>query len=69
MWFEAKELGDFDIACAQHCGTNHYKMKGMLTVLSKEDYAKWASEMSANAQRAYDANDKEAHWGWDWRVN
>jgi len=28
MWFQAKETGEFDIGCAQHCGTNHYKMKG-----------------------------------------
>jgi cytochrome c oxidase subunit II len=69
MWFSAKETGQVDIACTQHCGTNHYKMKAMLTVLSAEDYAKWIAEAHANGARAYDANDKDAHWGWDWRVN
>ncbi|HIN85614.1 MAG TPA: hypothetical protein EYN06_03955, partial [Myxococcales bacterium] len=38
VWFTAKETGDFDIACAQHCGTHHYKMKGTLSILSKEEY-------------------------------
>lgn len=69
MWFIAKDQGQVDIACTQHCGTNHYKMKGTLTILSPEDYAKWAAEASANGARAYNPDDKEAHWGWDWRVN
>ena len=69
MWFQAKETGEFDIGCAQHCGTNHYKMKGKLTVLSKEDYAKWAAEMSANGTRVYSEDDSGAHWGWDWKLN
>jgi cytochrome c oxidase subunit 2 len=69
MWFEAKQVGHYDIGCAQHCGTNHYKMKGTLIVLSPEDYARWHAEASANAVRAFDPNDKEAHWGWDWQVN
>ncbi|HJZ85005.1 MAG TPA: cytochrome C oxidase subunit II [Polyangia bacterium] len=70
MWFRAKpeEIGNsFDIACAQHCGTNHYKMKGTLTVLSKEDYAKWLQDQAAVSTRAYDPNDQEAHWGWKWK--
>jgi cytochrome c oxidase subunit 2 len=66
LWFIAKETGEFDIGCAQHCGANHYKMKGKLTVLPKADYAKWAREASANSSRAFDAADAEAHWGWDW---
>jgi cytochrome c oxidase subunit II len=69
MWFQAKETGEFDIGCAQHCGTNHYKMKGKLTILSKEDYAKWAAEMSANGQRVWSEDDTGAHWGWDWKLN
>ncbi len=67
MWFIAKETGQFDIGCAQHCGTNHYKMKGLLTVLSKEDYAKWAAAASKNGTRMYSAEDEGAHWGWEWK--
>jgi len=69
MWFQAKETGEFDIGCAQHCGTNHYKMKGRLTVLSQEEYARWAAESSANGARVYSEDDSEAHWGWEWRLN
>ena len=38
MWFQAKETGEFEIVCAQHCGTNHYKMRGTLTVLPRAEY-------------------------------
>ena len=67
LWFQATETGDYDLACAQHCGTHHYKMKGMLRVLSRDDYAAWSKQASVNALRAYDENDTGAHWGWPWR--
>jgi cytochrome c oxidase subunit 2 len=67
FWVAAKETGEFDIVCAQHCGTNHYKMKGQLTVLSKEDFARWATEASQHSARAYNEADADSHWGWDWK--
>jgi cytochrome c oxidase subunit 2 len=66
MWFEAKQTGTFDIACAQHCGVNHYKMRGRLTVVGEADYRAWEAEAAALATRSYDADDKGAHWGWKW---
>jgi cytochrome c oxidase subunit 2 len=68
LWFEAKELGQFEVACAQHCGVNHYKMKAVLTVLSADDYRAWARDSSVRAARAYDPQDEEAHWGWEWKT-
>jgi len=64
--FEAKAAGEFDIACAQHCGVNHYLMKGLLRIVSSDAYEVWVKEGSANAERAYDPGDSEAHWGWKW---
>jgi cytochrome c oxidase subunit 2 len=69
FWIQGKTVGEYEIGCAQHCGTNHYKMKGEITVLSKEDYARWADEASKNSARLFDENDKDAHWGWDWKGN
>ena len=43
---------EFDIACAQHCGTAHYKMKGKLTAYTKEEFAAWAKEASATRDSA-----------------
>jgi cytochrome c oxidase subunit II len=66
LWFQAKETGAFEIACAQHCGTNHYKMRGVLTVLPQAEYEAWAAQASALSRRAHDPADKGAHWGWNW---
>ena len=66
LWFVARETGEFDIGCAQHCGANHYKMQAKLTVLPAAEYERWARDASANSGRAYDADDQEAHWGWNW---
>ena len=67
IWFQAVETGQFDIACAEHCGAAHYKMRGTLTVLSKEDYAEWAAEASERSALAYNPDDADAHWGWPWK--
>jgi cytochrome c oxidase subunit 2 len=32
-WFVPKESGDFDIACAEHCGLGHYRMRGQVHVV------------------------------------
>ena len=48
-------------------GAFHYKMAGLLTVLSKEDYAVWAAEASAKSAIAYNDADADAKWGWAWR--
>lgn len=66
LWFRPKDLGEYDIGCAQHCGVNHYKMKALLTVLPKADFERWLAEASANSERGYDPADAIAHWGWDW---
>jgi len=67
FWFQAKQTGDYDIGCAQHCGTHHYKMKALLSVVSAEEFKAWLREASATATRAYDPEDKVAHWGWNWK--
>jgi cytochrome c oxidase subunit 2 len=66
LWFQAKQPGLFEIGCAQHCGANHFKMRGQLTVDTPEKYADWERGQVAENQRRYDPNDVEAHWGWDW---
>jgi cytochrome c oxidase subunit 2 len=66
LWFQAKDLGTYDIACAQHCGVHHYKMRGQLSVLAAHDFEAWAAQATALSQRGYDAGDAGAHWGWEW---
>ncbi|MCK8499704.1 cytochrome c oxidase subunit II [Myxococcus fulvus] len=67
-WFQAEREGTWEVACYQHCGTSHYRMRGELRVLSSEAYAAWLREAGRQALQAYDADDVAAHWGWDWRT-
>lgn len=41
IWFEAQELGDFDIACAEYCGLNHSYMYNKVKVMPGEDFTIW----------------------------
>jgi cytochrome c oxidase subunit 2 len=67
LMFTARTAGEFEIACAQHCGPNHYKMRGVLTVLPPDRWREWLALAEADARRAHDPEDKEAQWGWEWR--
>jgi cytochrome c oxidase subunit 2 len=67
-WFQAAREGTWEVACYQHCGTSHYKMRGTLTVMAPEAYAAWLREASRQAVRAYDGQDAPANWGWEWRA-
>jgi len=44
MWFEAEEVGDYDLICAELCGWGHYKMAGKIHVLEKDEYERWLAE-------------------------
>ncbi len=41
VWFKATETGQYDLVCAELCGWGHYKMKGRITIESREDYDAW----------------------------
>lgn len=72
IWFQSRDDGakpggaQYDIGCAQHCGANHYKMHGTLTVYSPKEFDNWYAAAIADAKRGFDATDVAAHWGWDW---
>jgi cytochrome c oxidase subunit II len=50
MHFTPVETGDYEIACAELCGLGHYKMHGMLKVVSQEDFDKWLAAREAEKQ-------------------
>jgi cytochrome c oxidase subunit 2 len=37
-WFVPKAVGDFEIACAEHCGLGHYRMRGQVHVVPANEY-------------------------------
>jgi cytochrome c oxidase subunit 2 len=48
-WFEATEVGEYEIACAELCGLGHYRMRAMVTVHSAADYQQWLADRTAAA--------------------
>ena len=43
-WFTPTRTGDFEILCAEYCGTGHYAMRGRLMVDEEADYLAWLDE-------------------------
>lgn len=41
IWFEASHEGEYDLFCAEFCGTGHSKMIGKVKVLSEREYNEW----------------------------
>lgn len=66
LWFDANKTGDYEIACAEMCGNHHYLMKAKLTVLSPEDFDRWAKESQQIAIATNDTEDINLRWGWQW---
>lgn len=50
MHFTPTRTGDFEIACAELCGMGHYKMHGVVRVVSQEDFDKWLAAREAEKQ-------------------
>jgi cytochrome c oxidase subunit 2 len=40
-WFEATELGSYDILCAEYCGQGHSRMLSRVRVLTEREYQAW----------------------------
>jgi cytochrome c oxidase subunit 2 len=66
-WFMPVQAGEYDILCAELCGFAHYEMHGKLHVLEGAAWDAWMAEASIQAAAAFDENDTEAHWAWDWQ--
>lgn len=41
VWFQATRTGEFNLACAELCGTGHTRMGGRVVVHSAEDFDAW----------------------------
>lgn len=47
VWFEATQVGEYEIVCAELCGLGHYRMRGFLTVESEADYQAWLADIAS----------------------
>lgn len=50
MHIKPTVIGDYEIACAELCGLGHYKMHGVVHVVSQEDFDKWLAAREAEKQ-------------------
>lgn len=41
VWFEATKTGQYDLYCAEYCGTSHSRMRGRVVVMEPTQYAEW----------------------------
>jgi cytochrome c oxidase subunit II len=46
-WFVPKKSGTWEIACAEHCGLGHYRMRGMVTVVPAGELEQKLQEATA----------------------
>jgi cytochrome c oxidase subunit II len=50
IWFEATRTGEFVLGCAELCGIGHYRMRGSVTVLTADEFARWQEEEAAGTR-------------------
>ncbi|MBX3620674.1 MAG: cytochrome c oxidase subunit II [Rhizobacter sp.] len=41
LWFTATKLGEFELFCAEYCGSAHSQMIGRVVVMRPDDYGRW----------------------------
>ncbi len=41
MWFTATQVGEFNLFCAEYCGSEHSLMLGRIVVMPPADYTRW----------------------------
>jgi cytochrome c oxidase subunit 2 len=49
VWIVPTKLGDFNIACAELCGAQHYRMMGYVHIVTKDSLASWLKSQEAPA--------------------
>ena len=67
-WFQAVVPGRTELGCAQHCGANHYKMKGDLIARDGADYRAWLARAETDSRLRFDAAAGSAADAWDWET-
>jgi cytochrome c oxidase subunit 2 len=47
VWFVPTQTGVYELACSQLCGFGHYSMRGLVTVVSDEEFQAWLAEQAS----------------------
>ena len=57
-WMIPTRTGDFEVLCAEYCGTGHYAMRGRVIVDEEKKYKNWLAEQITFEKMLAD-NEKE----------
>ena len=49
LWFQATAPGDYPVYCAEYCGISHSMMRGTVSVLTADAYARWLGAPTRDA--------------------
>jgi len=59
QWFNATKVGEYEVECAEYCGTDHSYMYSRLVVLPKDKYEEWFNS-NADTPKGNYANSGDA---------
>jgi len=57
LWFRAEKTGEFQLLCAEFCGTDHSRMIGRIVVMEPHDFETWLSHQQAPGTLAREGSD------------
>jgi cytochrome c oxidase subunit II len=52
VWFQPTKTGVYDIVCAELCGWGHYKMRGRVTIESRDKFDAWLAQKEGEQRQA-----------------
>ncbi|MEO1020351.1 MAG: cytochrome-c oxidase, partial [Pseudomonadota bacterium] len=52
FWFTPTRTGEFEVLCAELCGTGHSYMRGYVQIDTEPDYQAWLQEQSTFSELA-----------------
>ena len=57
LWFRAEKTGEFQLLCAEFCGTDHSRMIGRIVVMEPPDFETWLSHQDGGGPLAREGAD------------
>ena len=61
-WLTPTRTGDFEVLCAEYCGTGHYAMRGRVIVDEEKDYNNWlAKQITFEKMLAQNKKDNKSY--------
>jgi cytochrome c oxidase subunit II len=66
LWFEVRSPGRYEIACSQHCGVSHNRMRALMFADAEPDYRAWLARAEIDSRLRYDPADPATAQAWAW---